>query len=92
MPKLSDEQVIQKLIEGRNFKRLYYELKDKFDDAQDEIKELKTEVVDLKAYFSSIVETQSARITELETMVYGRKPKGGKRSSTPKDIPKVPTP
>ncbi len=77
MPKLSDEQIQRKLTEGRNYKRLYFELKDKFDDVRTENKQLKTDMVELKRYFSAIVETQAARITELETMVFGRKPKGG---------------
>ena len=75
--KLSDEQIQQKLQEGRNYKRLYHELKDKFDDAQVEIKQLKADNAELKRYFTELVETQAARITELETMVFGRKPRGG---------------
>lgn len=78
MPKLTDEQIKQKLTEGRNYKRLYFELKDKFDDAQAEIKQLKADNAELKRYFTELVETQAARITELETMVFGRKPGGGK--------------
>jgi len=73
MPKLTDEQIKQKLTEGRNYKRLYFELKDKFDDAHAEIKQLKADNAELKQYFSGIIEAQAARITELETMVYGRK-------------------
>jgi hypothetical protein len=75
--KLTNEQIQQKLTEGRNYKRLYFELKDKFDDAQTEIKQLKQELRDQREYFESIVETQAAQIAELQTMVYGRKPKGG---------------
>jgi len=75
--KLTDEQVKQKLQEGSNYKRLYFELKDKFDNAQTEIKQLKQELRDQRDYFESIVETQAAQIAELQTMVYGRKPKSG---------------
>ena len=77
MPKLSDEQIKQRLIEGCNFKRLYYELKDKFDDSQTEIKQLKTELIGQRQHFESIIETQAAQIAELQTMVFGRKPKSG---------------
>lgn len=86
MNKLSDEQVKQKLIEGRNYKRLYFELKDKFDDAHAEIKQLKADNADLKQYFSGIVEAQAARITELETMVFGSKkrPRSGGGHKAPK--------
>lgn len=84
MPKLSDEQIKQKLIEGRNYKRLYFELKIKYDDLKAENKQLKQMLVDQRTYFEALLETQAARITELETQVYGRKPKGGKRSSADK--------
>lgn len=87
MPKLSEQQIKQKLQEGRNYKRLYFELKDKYDDAQAEIKQLKAENAELKQYFTSIIEAQAARITELETMVYGRKNRfrsgGGHKSPKP---------
>lgn len=77
MRKLTDEQIKQKLAEGRNYKRLYFELKDRFDDAQSQIRQLKLELADQRSYFESIIETQAAQIAELQTMVYGRKPKGG---------------
>ena len=38
MPKLTPVQVQQKLQEGRNYKRLYYELKDKYDKVTGELK------------------------------------------------------
>jgi hypothetical protein len=84
--KLTDEQIKQKLQEGRNYKRLYFELKDKYDDARVEIKQLKADNVELKQYFSGIVEAQAARITELETMVFGRKKRGqsGDNNKKPK--------
>lgn len=39
-----------------------------------------------KAYLESIIETQNARITELETMVYGskQKPRSGSTTKTSK--------
>lgn len=73
MPKLSDEQIKQKLVEGRNYKRLYLELKVKYDDLKAENKQLKQELLDQRQYFSSIIETQAAQISELQTMVFGRK-------------------
>ena len=86
MPKLSDQQIKQKLTEGRNYKRLYFELKDKFDEAHAEIKQLKADNTDLKLYFSGIVEAQAAQIAELQTMVFGRKkrPRSGGNGHTPK--------
>lgn len=80
MPKLSDEQIQQKLTEGRNYKRLYFDLKAMFDEERAEKKQLKAELAELKAQFSETVELQQARIEELEAMVFGRKPKGGQKA------------
>lgn len=80
--KLSDEKIKLQLQEGRNYKRLYFELKDKFDDAQSEIKQLKQQNSDQKSYFEAIIEAQNARIAELETMVFGRKPSSGTPAKT----------
>jgi transposase len=87
MPKLSNEQIKQKLTEGRNYKRLYFELKDKFDVVVGENKQLKVLLAEQKAYFEAIIEAQNARITELETMVFGRKPRGGSAASREKPQP-----
>lgn len=75
--KLSEEQIKQKLTEGRNYKRLYTELKVMFDEVVADHKQCPKLLAEQKAYFEGIVEAQNARITELETMVFGRKPKGG---------------
>jgi len=77
MPKLSEEQIRQKLIEGRNYKRLYYELKDKFDTVKADNKQLKQELAEQRHYFEGIIETQAAQIAELQTIVFGCKPSGG---------------
>jgi hypothetical protein len=88
--KLSEEQVKQKLAEGRNYKRLYFELKDKFDVVAEEHKQCPKLIADLTAKYDAIIETQAAQIAELQTMVYGRKDRfrsGGKRppTGTPRD-------
>jgi transposase len=85
MSKLSEQQIKQKLVEGRNYKRLYLELKVKYDEVVLENKQLKNMLAEQKAYFEAIIETQNARITELETMVFGRRPKGG-RPLTPEPL------
>ena len=86
MPKLSEQQIKQKLQEGRNYKRLYFELKVKYDDLKAENKQLKQELLDQRQYFSSIIETQAAQIAELQTMVFGRKnrPRSGGGHKAPK--------
>lgn len=90
MRKLTDDQIRQKLAEGRNYKRLYFELKDKCDSVIAENKQLKQDLQDQKQYFEGLIETQAAQIAELQTMVYGRKNRfrsGGKRppTGTPRD-------
>lgn len=93
MNKLTDKQINQKLAEGRNYKRLYFELKVKFDDAQHEIKQLKQELTDQRHYFESIIETQAAQIAELQTMVFGRKgkPRSGATTKVAKAIRNIDT-
>lgn len=88
MNKLTDEQIKQKLAEGRNYKRLYHELKDKYDDLKLENKQLKQELRDQRRYFESIIETQAAQIAELQTMVFGRKPKGGLQATVTATVSK----
>jgi len=85
MPKLSDEQIEQRLQEGRNYKRLYTELKVKYDAVVAENRQLRTLLAEQKAYFEAIIETQNARIAELETIVFGRKPTSGTPVS-PKEV------
>lgn len=77
MHKLNDEQVKQKLSESRNYKRLYYKLKDTFDVLAEEHKQCPQLIAELTAKYDAIIETQAAQIAELQTMVFGRKPKGG---------------
>src|ERR1700722_6431686 len=87
MPKPTDEQIKQKLTEGRNYKRLYFELKDKFDEVAEEHKQCPKLIADLTAKYDAIIETQAAQIAELQTMVFGRKNRfrsGGKRPPTGK--------
>lgn len=67
----------QKLTEGRNYKRLYFELKDKFDVVAEEHKQCPRLLAEQRAYFEDKLETQAAQIEELQVMVFGRKPKGG---------------
>ena len=56
MQKLTDEQIKQKLSEGRNYKRLYYELKEKYDAVVAENKQLKALLAEQRALFEAIIE------------------------------------
>ncbi len=73
MNKLSEEQVKQRPTEGRNYKRLYYGLKDTFDTASEEHKQCPRLIAEPTAKHDAATEAQNARIAELETMVFGRK-------------------
>jgi len=88
--KLSDEEIKRQLQEGRNYKRLYFELKDKTERVVAENKQLKQELGDQHAYFEAIIETQAAQISELQTMVYGRnkRPRSGGGHKPPKSPPR----
>lgn len=86
--KLSDSEIKHRLQEGRNYKRLYYELKHKFDAVLEIHAQCPTALTEQKAYFEAIVETQNTRITELETMVFGRKPSGGLQAKAKTILPK----
>lgn len=90
MQKLSEQQIKQQLIEGRNYQRLYFELKVKYDEHKTENKQLRQELIDQRLYFESIIETQAAQISELQTMVFGRKKRprsggGHKAPNQPRD-------
>lgn len=88
MLKLTEQQIKQKLQEGRNYKRLYLELKVKYDELKLENKQLKQQLLEQRAYFEAIIENQNARIVELETIVFGRKNRF--RSSSDTKTPKQP--
>lgn len=70
--RLTDAQIRQRLQEGRNYKRLYFELKVKYDALLLENKQLRLRLAEQEAK----LETQAARIEQLEAMVFGRKPPG----------------
>ena len=76
MPKLSDVQIQQRLQEGRNYKRLYTELKVRFDELASEHKQCSQLLADQQA----VIATLQIQIAELQTMVFGKKkrpPAGG---------------
>ncbi len=83
--KLSDGETKRQLQEGRNFKRLYYELKDKFDVVAEEHKQCPQLIAELTAKYDAIIEAQAAQIAELQTMVFGRRkrPRSGSGHKPP---------
>jgi transposase len=73
MKQLTADQVAQKLTEGRNYKRLYTDLKVKYDRVTGE---LKAENVALRALVTeqqATIETLKIQMAELQTMVFGKK-------------------
>lgn len=69
--KLTDQEIKERLVEGRNYKRLYGELKPKFD-------ELKAENTELRRLLQQALDqnkTQAIQIAELQQMVFGKKKK-----------------
>jgi transposase len=82
--KLSDEETKQRMVEWRNLKTAHARDQVQIAALKDENTQLKTELSEFKAACAAVIETQAARITELETMVFGRKSKprsGGKPPS-----------
>jgi transposase len=75
MNKLSDEQIKQKLIEGRNYKRLYTDHKFKCDETTSQLKQDNTELRQLLSQALNQNQTQAIQIAELQTMVFGKKRK-----------------
>ena len=69
--KLTDQDIQVRLQEGRNYKKLYTELKVRFDEVKKENKQLKEQLAEAHAK----LDTQAIQIAELQTMVFGKKKK-----------------
>ena len=78
---LTEQEIKRRLTEGRNYKRLYFELKARYDKdvtvSRAENAQLKASIVELKG----IVENQSLQIAELQAYIFGKKRK--KKLKTP---------
>lgn len=93
MPKkLSETEVRKRLVRLTNLQRLYAQQSVVVTELRAENKQLKTELADFKTACAILVETQAARITELETMVFGRKkrPRSGSGKDSGNKEPKTP--
>jgi hypothetical protein len=91
MPKLSDEQIKRCLTEGRNYKRLYLELKGRYDEDVGKLKHENKELHQLLSQALQQNKTQAIQIAELQTMVFGRKRKPPTGHYVP-DLPKTESP
>jgi hypothetical protein len=91
MPKrLSEIEIKQRLARLTNLERLYADQTITVCKLRAENKQLKLQIVDMTARFERIVETQAARITELETMVFKRKKRPRSGNDNNQSVPKQP--
>lgn len=90
MRKLSDAEIRQKLQEGRNYKRLYTDLKAKYDQVTAHLQQENQELRQLLEQALEQNKTQAIQIAELQTMVFGKKkrpPTGGTPVATASSKP-----
>jgi len=67
--RLSEETIRQRMIEWRNYRRLYPELRRKYEEVKEENRQLRKTVAEQQA----LIEKLLLRVEQLETMVFGRK-------------------
>ena len=75
--KLSDVEITKRLSRLRNLERLHIHDRQQIKALRAENKQLRVELLNQRTAFEKVIQTQNARISELETMVFGRKPGGG---------------
>lgn len=73
--KLTDQEIKTRLTEGRNYKRLYTELKITYDTVTTELKAENKELRQLLQQALDQNQTQAIQIAELQQMVFGKKKK-----------------
>lgn len=87
--KLSEAEIRRKLQRGRNYERLYHELKVKYDAVVAENRELRALVASQQAR----LDTQAIQIAELQAMVFGkRKPRPPTGKAAPLPLESTDTP
>lgn len=74
--KLTDQEITKRLSRLRNLERLHIHDRQQIKTLQAENKQLRLELLNQRTAFQKVIQTQNARISELETMVFGRKPGG----------------
>jgi len=74
---LTTSEIKKRLQRGANYERLYRQLKIKYDNQKLEIKSLKKQLKEQKEHYELVIENLTARIDQLETMIFGR---GGKNN------------
>jgi hypothetical protein len=92
--RLSEIEIKKRLTRLTNLERLYTDQTVTVRKLRAENKQLKLQITDITAKFEHIMETQAARITELETMVFGRKkqPRSGNDNNNDNNNQSIPKP
>lgn len=73
--KLSDDVVAARMVELRNLRKLHAHDRQQIAELKQEVRSLRQEKADDRAYFESLVQKQAIQIAELQTMVFGKKKK-----------------
>ena len=71
--KLTAEEIAIRMVELRNLRVAHKHDRKQIKELRAEVKQLKNEKAEDRAYFEAIIDNQNARIAELEAMVFGRK-------------------
>ena len=83
---LASDIIKKRMVEWRNYKRLYPELRRKYEERGEEIRALKQTVAEQQA----VIEKLLLRVEELERMVFGQKRKSD--DAPPPAVPPAPSP
>lgn len=81
---LSEEEIRRRLIEWRNYKRLYPELREKYEQAKRRIRELEEALARERREREESIEALRLQIEELREMVFGRKRGGDDGNGQPR--------
>lgn len=80
--KLSATEIRRRMQQGRNYKRLYAEQKERNQKLEQELRELKIKYAQDIAERDALIEKLLLRVGDLEKMIFGKKKKGDKNSSS----------
>lgn len=77
--KLTDAEVANRMVELRNLRTLHAHDRKQIALLKAEVRQLKQEKADDRAYFEALIQKQAIQIAELQTMVFGKqkRPMGG---------------
>lgn len=88
MEKLSHEEIDRRMVELYNYRRLYPELRQKYEELKEENRQLKAELAWERKERKETVEALKLQVEELREMVFGRKRGGNPPEATDGEPPK----